>query len=57
MPALAESFAPAQPLDEHNQRLIRNVHPQDWQNPEPRGRYHMVVIGAGTAGLVTAIGA
>lgn len=57
MPAPTESFAPARPLDEHNQRLISNVHPQDWQNPKPEGRYHMVVIGAGTAGLVTAIGA
>ena len=57
MSTFAESFVPAHPLDEHNQRLIGNVHPQDWQNPQPSGRYHMVVIGAGTAGLVTAIGA
>ena len=57
MSTFAESFLPAHPLDEHNRRLIGNVHPQDWQNPQPSGRYHMVVIGAGTAGLVTAIGA
>ena len=37
----------AQPYDEHNQRLIDNVHPADWVNPEPDGRYNMVVIGAG----------
>jgi NADPH-dependent 2,4-dienoyl-CoA reductase/sulfur reductase-like enzyme len=46
-----------EPLDEHNLRLIANVHPTDWTNPEPAGRYHLVVIGAGTAGLVSAAGA
>ncbi len=45
------------PLDEHNARLVANVHPPDWRNPAPRARYHLVVIGAGTAGLVTAAGA
>ncbi|MGQ0810338.1 MAG: mercuric reductase [Nitrospiraceae bacterium] len=43
------------PNDEHNQRLVENVHPSGWVNPEPSGRYNMVVIGAGTAGLVTAV--
>ena len=47
----------AQPFDEHNRRLIDNVHPSNWVNPQPSGRYNMVVIGAGTAGLVTAAGA
>ena len=42
------------PNDEHNQRLVNNGHPPDWVNPEPTGRYNIVVIGAGTAGLVTA---
>jgi pyruvate/2-oxoglutarate dehydrogenase complex dihydrolipoamide dehydrogenase (E3) component len=46
-----------QPLDEHNRRLVANVHPADWANPEPAERYHLVVIGAGTAGLVSAAGA
>ncbi len=46
-----------QPLDQHNQRLAANVHPPDWKNPTPEGRYNLVVIGAGTAGLVTAAGA
>lgn len=46
-----------EPHDEHNQRLEANVHPTDWTNPTPEGRYHLVVIGAGTAGLVTAAGA
>ena len=45
------------PLDVHNQALLDNVHPSDWKNPEPEGRYNLVVIGAGTAGLVTAAGA
>lgn len=46
-----------QPPDEHNRRLEANVHPPGWVNPTPRGRYNLVVIGAGTAGLVTAAGA
>jgi pyruvate/2-oxoglutarate dehydrogenase complex dihydrolipoamide dehydrogenase (E3) component len=46
-----------EPRDEHNLRLIANVHPPHWVNPEPAARYHMVVIGAGTAGLVSAAGA
>lgn len=46
-----------QPFDEHNQKLASNVHPPAWENPTPSGRYNLVVIGAGTAGLVTAAGA
>ena len=46
-----------QPMDEHNQTLVSNTHPPDWVNPEPAARYNLVVIGAGTAGLVTAAGA
>ena len=45
------------PHDHHNETLVANVHPPDWVNPEPTGRYNLVVIGAGTAGLVTAAGA
>ncbi len=53
---------PAEPLtvapaDEFNRKLLDNVHPTNWINPEPPPRYHLVVIGAGTAGLVTAAGA
>jgi pyruvate/2-oxoglutarate dehydrogenase complex dihydrolipoamide dehydrogenase (E3) component len=33
------------------------VHPPDWHNPAPRGKYDVVVIGGGTAGLVSAVGA
>jgi pyruvate/2-oxoglutarate dehydrogenase complex dihydrolipoamide dehydrogenase (E3) component len=43
-----------QPLDAHNRELLSHVHPTDWQNPRPRERYHLVVIGGGTSGLVTA---
>src|SRR6185369_688112 len=43
--------------DAHNRRLLQAVHPDGWLNPEPAPRYHLVVIGAGTAGLVTAAGA
>ena len=45
------------PQDEHNKILVANVHPTDWKNPKPAPRYNLVVIGAGTAGLVTAAGA
>lgn len=37
--------------------LDRHVAPADWVNPTPSGRYHLVVIGAGPAGLVAAAGA
>jgi pyruvate/2-oxoglutarate dehydrogenase complex dihydrolipoamide dehydrogenase (E3) component/uncharacterized membrane protein YdjX (TVP38/TMEM64 family) len=43
------------PRDEHNERLVANVHPPDWVNPTPEGRYNLVVIGAGTAGLISAL--
>src|SRR5882724_4651439 len=45
------------PADAHNARLLSYVHPPDWQNPTPASCYNLVVIGAGTAGLVTAAGA
>ncbi|MBW2384860.1 MAG: mercuric reductase [Deltaproteobacteria bacterium] len=43
--------------NEFDRELIGNVHPSDWKNPIPDGRYNLVVIGAGTAGLVAAAGA
>ena len=46
-----------QPLDEYNQSLISHVHPLDWVNPQSAPCYDLVVIGAGTAGLVVAAGA
>jgi pyruvate/2-oxoglutarate dehydrogenase complex dihydrolipoamide dehydrogenase (E3) component len=44
-------------MDEYNQRLVSQVHPPNWKNPQPQPRYDLVVIGAGTAGLVVAAGA
>ena len=46
-----------EPWDDHNQDLVSLVHPQDWKNPAPKPRYNLVVVGAGTAGLVCAAGA
>jgi pyruvate/2-oxoglutarate dehydrogenase complex dihydrolipoamide dehydrogenase (E3) component len=46
-----------QPDDESNRKLVANVHPSNWTNPSPKERYHLVAIGAGTAGLVSAAGA
>jgi pyruvate/2-oxoglutarate dehydrogenase complex dihydrolipoamide dehydrogenase (E3) component/uncharacterized membrane protein YdjX (TVP38/TMEM64 family) len=53
------SYAPPEikPLDTYNQTLMANVHPSDWLNPLPAPKYNLVVIGAGTAGLVAAAGA
>ncbi|HTH48833.1 MAG TPA: mercuric reductase [Candidatus Limnocylindria bacterium] len=45
------------PADRHNAELLAQVHPPDWRNPAPAPRYNLVVIGGGTAGLVTAAGA
>ena len=44
-----------EPMDEWNERLVANVHPSDWKNPTPSGRYNLVVLGAGTGGLITAL--
>jgi pyruvate/2-oxoglutarate dehydrogenase complex dihydrolipoamide dehydrogenase (E3) component/uncharacterized membrane protein YdjX (TVP38/TMEM64 family) len=43
--------------DPHDKQLIENCHPPHWVNPIPAGKYNLVVIGAGTAGLVSAAGA
>ncbi|MFI5367148.1 MAG: mercuric reductase [Candidatus Binatia bacterium] len=64
-PAATASSAPPEdlplgevfPKDEYNAALLANLHPGDRKNPEPAPRYNLVVIGAGTAGLVTAAGA
>lgn len=41
------------PSDIYNEELVKNTHPADWVNPKPEGRYNLVVLGAGAAGLVT----
>ena len=40
---------------EHDRVWRRLVAPSDYRNPTPKERYHLAVIGAGPAGLVTAI--
>jgi pyruvate/2-oxoglutarate dehydrogenase complex dihydrolipoamide dehydrogenase (E3) component len=42
------------PQDSHERERLENVRPPGWRNPKPAGRYGLVVIGGGTAGLVTA---
>ncbi len=46
-----------EPMDQHNQELLEAVGPPGWRNREPDGRYNLAVIGGGTAGLVSAVGA
>lgn len=46
-----------QPWDTHNQRLAAKVAPSGWLAPVPKGKYHLLVIGGGPAGLVAAAGA
>lgn len=43
------------PLDEHNEKLLENVHPQNWKPRTPEPLYNMVVIGAGAGGLISSI--
>lgn len=43
--------------DADDRALVSHVRPPEWTNPVPRGRYNLVVIGGGTAGLVSAVGA
>lgn len=45
------------PLDAHNSKLLDHVHPKEWLDPEPKDNYNLVVIGAGSGGLVSAAGA
>jgi len=42
------------PMDDFNRDLLGNVHPEYWKNPEPSGTYNLVVVGGGTAGLISA---
>jgi pyruvate/2-oxoglutarate dehydrogenase complex dihydrolipoamide dehydrogenase (E3) component len=61
-PSVVRFMAPAQaasiePLDEANLELLDRVRPPAWSNPTPASRYDLVVLGGGTAGLVSAMGA
>ncbi len=45
------------PDDEANRLLVANAHPDPWPLAVVDGRYNLVVIGGGPAGLVAALGA
>ncbi len=51
---MSAPFPEAEPYDDANQSLVAHTHPQDYANPTPSGRYNLVVLGGGTAGLVAA---
>jgi len=42
------------PTKQENTRLLQHVHPESWISPSTQEHYNLVIIGAGTAGLVTA---
>src|ERR687898_2903631 len=51
------NVAPVAPVDDADIELVNRVHPPTWVNPLPASKYDLVVLGAGTAGLVSAMGA
>jgi pyruvate/2-oxoglutarate dehydrogenase complex dihydrolipoamide dehydrogenase (E3) component len=51
-----ESTLDVLPRDRHNETLAQHVRPKDWVNPAGEGVYNVVVLGAGSAGLITAAG-
>ncbi len=53
-PAETEHLA-ALPPTENNLRRLANTRPSNWQNPKPASVYNLVVIGAGSAGLLASI--
>jgi len=52
-----KGYVERESLDAHDKRWLSRVRPEGWANPDPALMYNLVVIGAGTAGLVTAAGA
>jgi pyruvate/2-oxoglutarate dehydrogenase complex dihydrolipoamide dehydrogenase (E3) component len=60
--ALAETLqphasVPLPPDRDFDAERANLVHPPEWHNPQPAPTYDLVVIGGGTAGLVSAVGA
>jgi pyruvate/2-oxoglutarate dehydrogenase complex dihydrolipoamide dehydrogenase (E3) component len=52
---MQDDEAPSIPVqDAHERERLQNVHPSGWRNSQPKDQYNLVVIGAGTAGLVAA---
>ena len=43
-----------QPVNAEDAERLGNVSPADWRNPKPLPEYHLLVVGAGPAGLVAA---
>ncbi len=56
-PAEALDRIGLEPMDEQNVELLDRVGPPGWVNPDPEPRYNLVVVGAGTGGLVAAAAA
>jgi len=62
-PTLKDGYEPISydkmvlPGDVHDRQLIENCHPPGRVNPTPTGKYNLVVVGGGTAGLVSAASA
>ena len=54
---LGDPASAGPPQDVYERERLESVHPAAWRNPRPAGRYNLVVVGAGTAGLVAAHGA
>jgi pyruvate/2-oxoglutarate dehydrogenase complex dihydrolipoamide dehydrogenase (E3) component len=52
-----EQLSSTESLNDYDRRELLNVHPPAWRNPEPVDRYNLVVVGAGPAGLLTALNA
>ncbi|MGV8917078.1 MAG: mercuric reductase [Pseudomonas sp.] len=42
------------PQDAYERQRLANLHPTHWVNPHAAERYHLVIVGAGPAGLVAA---
>jgi len=42
------------PQDAYERERMESVRPPGWRNPKPAGRYNLVVVGGGPAGLVAA---
>ena len=43
--------------NDYDRTLLQHLHPTEWRNPKPQDRYNLVVIGAGPAGILTALNA
>lgn len=52
--AQSQALDSTPPQDAHERQRIAELRPQAWVNPEPPGRYPLVIVGAGPAGLAAA---